>query len=134
MKIALVIFMLIFILLLIIFSFQYKTIQTFDNNYCNYSSDEFINMNIEKNNIKAISDIFDNIYDIAVNINNKSDAKIILDNTDPNNIEIYNQALATYNASSLKNKLKLILSDKKIINNYYKNKLDFYNTENAKCI
>ena len=83
MKIAIVILILITIIIIL---FQYKSLQKFQN-ICIYKNNELKKMEIEKDNIKSISDIIDNIYDIAVKINDKSNAQILL-NTNYNSASI----------------------------------------------
>jgi len=106
------------IIILIILFFQYKSIQKFENK-CIYNTDDLKNMEIEKDNIKSISDIIDKIYNIAVKINDKSNEQVVLD--------------TNYNSASIKKNLELILDDKTIINTYYNNKLDYYNAQVEKC-
>lgn len=130
MKIALLI---LFIIILIIIYFQYKPIQTFENNRCLLTDDQLQNILNQKNNIQLISELINNVYDIATRLNNNSIEKKLLAQTPTTNTDLYNQALANYNASSMKRKLDLILDDKNIINNFYNDKLEYYNTQTLNC-
>jgi len=130
MKIALLI---LFIIILIIIYFQYKPIQTFQNNRCLLTDDQLQNILNQKNNIQLISELINNVYDIATRLNNNSIEKKLLAQTPITNTDLYNQALANYNASSIKRKLDLILDDKNIINNFYNDKLEYYNTQILNC-
>jgi hypothetical protein len=132
MKIALLILILL-IIILIIFYFQYKPIEKFKNSRCVSTTEQLENLNIRKNNIKSISDIIDDIYNIARRLNDNSTEKMSLDNTPTTNTELYNQALERYNTSSIKKMLNLITDDKTIINNYYTNVLENYNNQNINC-
>jgi hypothetical protein len=132
MKIALLILIL-FIIILIIIYFQYKPIQTFENNRCLLTDNQLQNIINQKNNIQLISELINNVYDIATRLNNNSIEKKLLAQTPTTNTDLYNQALANYNASSMKRKLDLILDDKNIINNFYNDKLEYYNKQILNC-
>jgi hypothetical protein len=132
MKIVLLIFIILIIILIVLF-FQYKPIETFENNNCLLTNEQNQNIFIMKNNIQLISDIVNSLYDIANRLNNVSIEKKILDQTSPTNADLYNQALSHYNTSYIKKKIYLILDDKNIINNYYNNRLEYYNKQTLNC-
>jgi hypothetical protein len=118
MKIVILIILIITLIIIILF-FQHKSILKFEN-ICIYKNDELKKIELEKDNIKSISDIIDKIYDIAIKINDIN--------------EKTNQpSLLDTNLPSIKKKLDLILDDKTIINTYYNDKLDYYNAQVEKC-
>lgn len=134
MKIVLLItLIIILIIILIIFYFQYKPIEKFTDIDCISNTANLAKLKTMKEKMQSIITIIDNINTIATSLNNNSPQKIALDKIPSSNKADYDSAVNTYNKSSIKKLLDLIIEDKDMLDDYYQIVFDNYDNQNKLC-
>jgi len=134
MKIVLLItLIIILIIILIIFYFQYKPIEKFTDIDCISNTANLAKLKTMKEKMQSIITIIDNINTIATSLNSNSPQKIALDKIPSSNKADYDKAFNTYNKSSIKKLLDLIIEDKDMLDDYYQIIFDNYDNQNKLC-